>query len=80
MFIYIYLFIYLFIDSLPRRPNHDLTAVSFQVSRPLRFLFDTLYDEKLVLGAILGGLGVFLGGLGAILGRSWAVLGGLGAI
>ena len=34
-----YLSIYLSIDSLPRRPNHNLTAVSFQVSNPLRYLF-----------------------------------------
>ena len=71
---------YLSIDSLPRRPNHSLAAVSFQVSRPLRFLFDTFFDEKLILAAILGDLGAILGGLGAVVGRSWAVLGGLGAV
>ena len=78
---------YLFIDSLPRRPNHDLTAVSFQVSKPLRFLFRHLFRCKLGLGAILGGLGVvlgdlgaILGGLGAVFGRSWVVLGGLGMV
>ena len=31
------------LDSLPRRPNHALTDVSFQVSKPLRFLFRHLF-------------------------------------
>ena len=60
---------------MPRRPNHNLTAASFQVSHPLRLLFRHLFRRKLGLGAILGGLGVVLGDLGAILGRSWVVLG-----
>ena len=63
---------------LPRRPNHDLTAVSFQVSKPLRFLFRHLFRRKLRLGAILGGLRVVLSDLGASLGGLGASWGGLG--
>ena len=31
------------IDPLPRRPNHDLTDLSFPVSKPLRTLFRNLF-------------------------------------
>ena len=79
--VYIYIYMYI-LTSLPRRPNHNLTAVSFLVSKPLRFLFRHLFRWKLGLGAILGGLGVvlgdlgaILGGLGAVFGRSWGDLG-----
>ena len=74
---------HLSVDSLPRRPNHDLTAVTFQVSKPLRFLFRHLFRLNFGLGAILSGLGVvlgdlvaILGGLGVAFGRSWGGLGG----
>ena len=83
MYLSIDLSVYLSIDSLPRRPNHNLKAVSFQVSKPLRFLLRHLFLRKLTLGVILGGLGVvlgdlgaILGGLGAVFGRSWGALGG----
>ena len=32
------------LDSLPRRPNHSLTSVRFQVSKPLRYLFRHLFQ------------------------------------
>ena len=70
------------LTSLPRRPNHNLTATSFQVAKPLRFLFRHLFRRKLGLGVILGGLrvvlgdlGAILGGLGVVFGGSWRILG-----
>ena len=42
----IYLSIYLSIDPLPRRPNHDLTDLSFPASNPLRFRFRHLFQSK----------------------------------
>ena len=45
--------LYLSIDFLPRRPNHDLTHLSFQVS----LLFDIFFDQKLVLARSWGLLG-----------------------
>ena len=73
---------YIAIDSLPRRPNHNLTDVSFQVSNPLRLLFRHLFRRKFGLGAILerfwvvsGRSWTLFGGSWGVLGRSWAILG-----
>ena len=72
-FFSIYLSVYLSIDSLPRRPNHNLTDASFQVSKPLRPPFETFFDANLVPGLVLGHLG-------AVLGYSWTALGDLGSL
>ena len=62
------------LDPLPRRPNHSLTNMSFPVS----LLFDTFFDQKLVLGLLgvaLGPLEPLLGSSWDLLGRSWTLLG-----
>jgi len=59
------------LDSLPRRPNHNLTALSFKVSKPPRFLFRYLFDANLILERYWA----VLGWSWAILGQSWVVLG-----
>ena len=67
----IYLSIYLSIDSLPRRPNHSLTNLSFPVSTPPRNLF----RSQTGLGASWNGVGGLLGALGGVFGLFWHLLG-----
>ena len=87
----IHIRIYIYIDYLPRRPNHNLTAVSFQASNPLRFLFRYLFSTKTLpwsdlrrswggLGRSGGDLGWSWGGFWGVLGRSWGSWGGLGRL
>ena len=82
----IYPSIHLSIDCLPRRPNHDLTAVSFQVpftSTPFSTPFSMTTWSWSDLGRSWGGLGRFLErslDLGAFLDSLWAAFGCLGAV
>ena len=71
----------MYIDSLPRRPNHSLTDLSLQFRNIFDTFFDTFFDQKSVLGL----LGVPSSRPGrsweapwGTFGPSWAVLGGSG--
>ena len=66
---------YLSIDSLPRRPNHNLRDASFQVSKPLRPPFDTFFDANLAPGLVLGSSWAILGRSWGTPGPPWAILG-----
>ena len=68
------------IDSLPRRPDHNLTDLSFQISIPPRLLFRFLFRSKPCLGAVMGSPWAVLRRSWVLLGRSWAIQGVLGVL